>query len=121
MKDSTSAIQDIIEAIYEYGSSIVILTTTDEVTDAYGEVITKANIDRLETKALIGRNATDKVTQKLTEDILNGYDLSMRLYTSKTFNKTNTIEFRDNEYNIVYIDEMILQDDTLMYEILVKK
>lgn len=120
-QDALNAIVDIKEAIAEYGSSIKILTQTAGEWDSYGNIVIPEGTSEVITKALIGSSATDKLLTKLSGDILNSYSLSMRLYSSTEITKANTISFRGDEYEIVFIDEMILQDTTLIYEILVKK
>ena len=122
MSDALEAIEDIKEALAEFGSSIVIKKETSEVRDSYGNIITPADYVNINTKALIGNQATDKLLSKLTDDQKNSYSLSLRLYTTELINKEDyQIEFRSKDYEIFMIDETILQDETLLYEVLLKR
>ena len=121
-KDALLAIADIKAALNEFGSSIVIKKETSEVRDSYGNIITPADYVNINTKALIGNQATDKLLSKLTDDQKNSYSLSLRLYTTESINKEDyQIEFRSKDYEIFMIDETILQDETLLYEVLLKR
>ena len=122
MSEATEVITDIQEALTEYGSSIIIKKSVNEVRDAYGVVTTAATATTENTKAFVGRYATSQLLSKLTDDQKQSYELSLRFYTTSVLNKEDyTISFKSSDYNIVIIDSKILQDETLLYEVLVKK
>ncbi len=118
-QDALNAIADIKKAIAEYGSNVKILTKTAGELDSYGNVVVEEGITSVSTKALIGSSATDKIGSRYS--ISTDYSLSIRLYSKIPLTKANVIKFRDDDYEIVFIDEMVLQDTTLLYELLVKK
>ena len=122
MSEATETIVDIQEALAEYGSSIIIKKSVSEVRDAYGVVTTAATATTENTKAFIGRYATSMLLSKLTDDQKQSYELSLRFYTTSVLNKEDyIISFKSSDYNIVIIDSKIFQDETLLYEVLVKK
>jgi hypothetical protein len=122
MSEATEVITDIQEALTEYGSSIIIKKSVSEVRDAYGVVTTAATATTENTKAFIGRYATSMLLSKLTDDQKQSYELSLRFYTTSVLNKEDyIISFKSSDYNIVIIDSKIFQDETLLYEVLVKK
>jgi hypothetical protein len=53
MSEATEVITDIQEALTEYGSSIIIKKSVNEVRDAYGVVTTAATSTTENTKAFI--------------------------------------------------------------------
>lgn len=121
-QDALDAIKDIKEAIDKYGSGIKILTQIAGEWDSYGNVIVPEGVSEEKTKAIIKSSASENIVQKIMRWALSEeYELSMKLYTSTELTKDKKIEFRGDIYEITYIDEMILQDTTLIYEILVKK
>jgi hypothetical protein len=122
MSEATETIVDIQEALAEYGSSIIIKKSVNEVRDAYGVVTTAATSTTENTKAFIKRYATNNIFMKLYQDFINSYDLSIRLYTSQIINKEEyTISYQSQIYNIVDIEKKILQDEIIYYDLLVKK
>jgi hypothetical protein len=122
MSEATETIVDIQEALAEYGSSIIIKKSVNEVRDAYGAVTTAATSTTENTKAFIKRYATNNIFMKLYQDFINSYDLSIRLYTSQIINKEEyTISYQSQIYNIVDIEKKILQDEIIYYDLLVKK
>ena len=122
MSEATEVITDIQEALTEYGSSIIIKKSVNEVRDAYGAVTTAATSTTENTKAFIKRYATNNIFMKLYQDFINSYELSIRLYTSQIINKEEyTISYQSQIYNIVDIEKKILQDEIIYYDLLVKK
>ena len=122
MSEATETIVDIQEALAEYGSSIIIKKSVNEVRNAYGVVTTAATSTTENTKAFIKRYATNNIFMKLYQDFINSYDLSIRLYTSQIINKEEyTISYQSQIYNIVDIEKKILQDEIIYYDLLVKK
>ena len=122
MSDATDAIVDIKEAILEYGSSIILIKHGVDVRDDYDNIITPAADTTFPMKALIGTSATDATLGKLTQAQKESYQLALRIYTTELINKEDYyIQFRSENYNITFISETILQDTTLIYELLVKK
>lgn len=122
MSDATDAIIDIKDALEEYGSTITLVKQGAEIRDDYDNIITPATDIQTVMKALVGTSATDTTLGKLTQAQKESYQLSLRLYTTEIINQDEYfIKFRNEDYNIVFISEIILQDTTLMYELLVKK
>jgi len=121
MNDADEAIIDIIEAIEEYGSTIQIVTLTKVVPyNPYkGEEYTETIVD---TKALISNEATSKVNDNfIANNINSSYDLSIKIYSDIVITKSNKIIFDGNTYEISYVSSKILQDTTLIYELLIRK
>ena len=122
MDDAQLAIEDIKQAMKEYGSNVTIEKSTDEVRDSYGNVITPATTVETNLKALIASRAADENLSKLTKDEKQSYNLSIRFYTTKPINKQDyTVAYNGETYQIVNIFEKVLQNTVLIYEILVKK
>ena len=115
MSDVTDAIKDIKEAIAEYGSNISIITLIEGAYDPYqGATETRVETN---TKALVGSTSTNEILN----NIIDSYELSIRLYSAVEIKKDNLINFRGNDYKILYVDTKVLQNETLLYELLVQK
>jgi len=115
MSDATDAIKDIKEAIAEYGSDIKIVTLTEGDYDPYtGATITRTEVP---TKALISGTSTNEILNKAVDT----FDLSIKMYDSTEITKDNLINFRGDDYEILFVDTKVLQNETLLYELLVKK
>lgn len=119
-QDAIDAVNDIIEAINEYGSSITIQTITPEVSDSYGIVTTPEIIVNEVTKALPRQEASANFSEGLLKSI-GSFELSLTLYTVTTLTKAHKIAYNSNTYNIVYISDKVLQDTRIIYEVLVAR
>ena len=119
MSEALEARADIVEAINEYGSTINIISITKGDLSNYDPYNPTAGDSETSVthKALIGSTATNENLN----DVVDGYELSIRLYSAIPITKDQLVEFRDIRYEIVYVDEKILQDETLIYEVLVKR
>lgn len=115
--DALDAIEDIKEAIEEYGSDILLVTLTEGAYDPY----TGAATIRTEviTKALIKSTTSNESLAKAVDS----YELSIKVYSDLEITEDNLINFRGNDYKIMPkgLDSKILQNETLLYELLVKK
>ena len=118
--EALSAVNDIIEAIDEYGSAIIIQTITPEVSDAYGVVTTPAVTVSEVTKGLPTKQASADFSQGLL-DTIGSFELAIKLYTVTELTKANKILYKSKTYNILYISEKVLQDTRLIYEVLVAR
>ena len=122
--DATEAIQDIIEAIEEYGSTIRIATETESGYDPYTGATYSTTYE--DTKAIISSLATQRVQEAFQniskiEGVISAYDLSIKLYTTTELTKANKIVYDGNTYEITFISDKILQDTRIIYELLIKK
>ena len=112
MSDATEAIEDIIEAINEYGSSItlniitkgVYNTTTGETSDTNAPVTMKALIQSYTSKEL---QNTD----------IHADDIRFVIYLDGAVEYKDTITFDSQVYKLLNIDPKYLQDENLMYTI----
>lgn len=115
--DALDAIIDIKEALEEYGSDILIVTLEEGAYDPY----TGATTIRTEkpTKAIIKSTTSNESLAKAVDT----YELSIKVYSATEITIDNLINFRGNDYKIVPngLDSKVLQNETLLYELLVKK
>lgn len=120
MSEATDAILDIIDGQNEFGSSIKITSEVETGYDPYtGATYATTFAD---TKAFIKTEATPKVYDSFVNESTNSaYDMSIKLYFDTTITKDNKVVFKGNSYEIVFISETILQDTTILYELLVRK
>lgn len=118
-QEALDAIVDIKEAIAEYGSSIKIATESETGYDPYsGATYTTTYTD---TKGLVGRTASSDLQIKIRSDLIGSYEMSIVLYIDSEITKDNNIVFKEEEYDIKYIDKKFLQDTLIKYELLVAK
>ena len=120
MSEATDALIDIKEAIEEFGSTIRISTETETGYDPFeGATFTTTFED---TKGFTNTEATPKVFESFSAMTSNSaYDLSVLTFSDTPITKDNKIVFRGNSYEILFVSETILQDLTLLYELLVRK
>jgi len=112
MSDATEAIEDIIEAINEYGSSITLnIITKGEYDPVAGESsdITTPII----TKAL-PKNYTSRELQNPDIHIT---DIKFMIYYDSEIAYKDNLVFDGKTYNLLNIDKKILQDETIIYTI----
>ena len=120
MSDATEAIQDIIEAIEEYGSTIRIATETETGYDPYTGATYSTTYE--DTKAVISKHASKSMSEVMEANrITSAYDLSIKLYTTTELTKANKIVYDGDTYEITFISDKILQDTRIIYELLIKK
>jgi len=117
-----SAIDKIVKAIEKYGSDIKIVTFVAGETDSYGDVIVAERNDYEDTKGLISNEASESVaTAYRGGSNPNTYELSIKLFTKNEINKDNKLIYSGHEHEIVYISSKVLQNTTLLYEVLIKR
>lgn len=116
-QDALDAIVDIKEAITEYGSDILLVTLTEGAYDPYRGATTIR--EEVITKALITNTTSNESLAKAVDT----YELSIKVYSDVEITEDNLINFRGNDYKIMPkgLDSKILQNETLLYELLVKK
>lgn len=115
--DALDAIKDIKEAVEEYGSDIILVKLTEGGYDPYtGPIETR---EETPTKAIIKSTTSNESLAKAVDT----YELSIMVYSDIDITIDNLINFRGNDYKIVPkgLDSKILQNETLLYELLVKK
>lgn len=120
-----NAITKIKKAIDKFGSNIELQTQEqsiqrgDPLYDRYDPAnnLTPATLTAM--KALVSSQPS-KAISALENSVIGSYNLAMRLYTTVRINKkAHKIIYDGDEYEITYISKIVLQNETLMYEILV--
>lgn len=77
---------------------------------------------RTTIRAFTFSNATDETLSKLTSDELSSYSMALKLYTTEPLDKVKyKIEYRGKLSEIFFVNEKILQDTTIMFEVLLKR
>jgi len=116
MSDATDAIVDVVEALDEYGTDIVLRTVTE---DSYNPHTgpTNSNVDK-PLKAFIKEFASHQLSQQFSKDT---YDLAISTYDTSAITKTHKILYGGQEYNIVYVSSKVLQNETIIYELLIAR
>jgi len=112
MSDATDAINDIQDALDEYGSSITLNVVTiggyDPVEGEGLEIITPHNI-----KSLI----KDYTTKDLENQAIHVNDIKFRFYYNSEISYDDQIVFGGKTYSLENIDKKIFQDENLIYTI----
>ena len=121
--DALEAIVDIKEAIAEYGSTITIKgNSTDAVYDSYGNITTPAVQDPDEiTKGIVKTEATVSVADAFSKTNLGNYELAIKIYSPNIITKANSLVYKGNTYEIIFVSLKTLQDTNILYELLVRK
>ena len=117
MSKATDTIVKIKKAIDKYGSDIKLVTLVEGDYDPYTGATTVR--EEVKTKGLIGSTTSNESLAKAVDT----YELSIKVYSATEITIDNLINFRENDYKIVPkgLDSKILQNETLLYELLVKK
>lgn len=114
MSEAAEAIGDIVEALNEYGTSITLRTISEDSYDPYtGTATTEVDTD---LKAFISLEASRVVSQQFAK---NTYDLALKTFHTEKITKSNKIVYNGEVYNITYVSSKVLQDTTLLYELLI--
>ena len=118
--DALEAIEDIKQAIEDYGSDIKIGVETEVLpyNPYIGKQFTTAYTD---TKALIAKTASTDLSSKLTPDQLNSYERAIKVYSATEITKAMKIQIVGIDYNISIIDITELQNTIILYELLIAK
>ena len=117
-----SAIVKIKKAIDKYGSDIKIVTFVSGSKNSYGGVVKSKSNSYEITKGLISSEASESVdTAYRGGSKTNTYELSIKLYSESEINKDNKIVYLGHEHKIVYVSSKVLQNTTLLYEVLIKR
>ena len=118
-KDALDAIDDIIEAIDEYGSDIKVVTEVISGYDPYtGPIVASTSVDM---KGIISSEATQRVNDIFTKLSTDSYEMAIKLYSDVVVTKENKIAYKSLSYEILYVSEKSLQNTTILYEVLVRK
>ena len=114
MSEATEAILDIVEALNEYGTSISLRSVSENSYDPY----TGASTTEVDTglKAFISLEASRVVSQQFAK---HTYDLALKTFHTEKITKADKIVYDGEVYNIVYVSSKVLQDTTLLYELLI--
>ena len=112
MSDATDAVLDIISAINEYGSSIVLNTIT---IGAYDPLTGETTNTVINTPIKAIPRAYDSQELQNTDISIN--DLNFMFYHDGEISYTDKITFSGKTYNLLNIDKKIFQDVTLVYQI----
>lgn len=119
--DALEAIKDIKEAIEEYGSSIILrLETQNQATYDPRSPDTGVTVTDTPMKALISTEASKDLATSMPKDLIGTYEIAMKLYTTLELTKAYKIVYDGKEWEVLYPSKRVLQDTTLMYEVLVK-
>ena len=112
MSDATEAIEDIQEALEEYGSAI----TLKQITAGVFDPITgsTANTSGNTTLKTLIRNYS---SFELTNSEVHVDDLKFMIYTTILLNYDDILVYDGKEYKILNIDKKILQDVNLFYTV----
>ena len=123
MSEALDAITDIQAELLEYGTNISIRTYTEGSYNSYtGSIETYTDVP---TKAFIQSVSTGQVLNSLMQNLasttIGDYDLTVKCCSSSVIDKSHKIIYNLEEYNIMYVNSKVLQDTTLIYEILIRK
>jgi len=120
MQEALDAIEDIKEALNEYGSDMVLNVIEKgeyNPTSGASKTVTPVNI-----KSIINKQPSSFAQAKADEDNkLKAYEFSITTYTDQDIDKDDNIEFNGSKYDILIIIPSILQNTIIKYEILIKK
>ena len=112
MFDALDAINDIVEAIEEYGSTVTLNIITAGVYDtATGE--TTSTVVSFPTKAI----PSNYTSREIDNTNIHATDLRFKIYYSGVIDYTYKIVFDGKTYKLMNIDKKIMQDTNLLYEI----
>jgi SPP1 family predicted phage head-tail adaptor len=114
MSEATEAIEDIVEALNDYGSSITLRDGTVTAYDPY----TGPSVTDVDTplKAFISLEASRSLSQQFDS---HTYDLAIKTYHTSKITKEDQIIYDGQVFRILYVSSKILQDTTLIYELLI--
>ena len=116
MQEALDAIDDIVEALEEFGTAIklrtIVSTGYDPMTGSTGETITDTTL-----KAIIKSEASESTERAFNSD----YELSIMFYSTVEPTKSHKIVLGTDVYNILYVSKSILQGVTFKYEVLCAK
>ncbi len=118
--DAQGAIVDIKRAIKDYGSDIILREITKTGYNSYtGSVETATDINM---RALPQDEATESVSRAfVNQGNSTSYEMAMKLYSEETITKSHKIVYHGDVYNILYVSSKVLQNETLLYEILIRR
>ena len=118
--DAKEAIVDIAEAIEEYGSDVSVRTITKDQSlyDPRNPSAGIINTD-VPTKALINTEASKDLATSMPKELIGTYQIAMKLQSTTPITKANKIIYDGKVYEILYPSKRVLQNELLMYEILV--
>lgn len=118
--DAKEAIEDISEAIEEYGSYVTIRSVTkDQSTyDPRNPSSGIVNVDT-PTKALISTEASKDLKTSMPKELIGTYQIAMRLQSTEVITKAHKILYDGKVYEVLYPSKKVLQNEVLLYEILV--
>lgn len=120
MTDAELAIIDVKQAISEYGSTIILRETTEGAYDPYNpenDINTDTNTKGI-FKSSVSKNIANSVPQTFMEQFEKVIIIDSDVAIDKTKHK---IVYKNVEYEIIWFNDPILQDETLLYELLIKK
>lgn len=114
MSDATDAIEDIVEAINEYGTSISLRSVSEDSYDPYtGSTVTNTDV---ELKAFVSLEASRVLSQQFAK---HTYDLALKTYHTTKITKADEIIYDGQTYKILYVSSKILQGTAIIYELLI--
>lgn len=119
--DAENAINDIKYAISEFGSTIKLRTTTEGAYDPRNpdgnNVVTDLN-----TKGIFKSSISKNIIEAVPKTAMESFEKVIIIDSDIEIEKDkHTIVYKDIEYEIVWFNDPILQDETLLYELLLKK
>ena len=120
MSEATEAILDIQEALAEYGSDIVLIEIIEGDYDPISGDVLKVEV-LTPTKAFLPSKMTSSLLSNSQIVTTSSFDMVFQLYHNGTIDKSWEIEYNNHNYEIVLIDSTVLQNETLIYEIVAKK
>lgn len=120
MLDVDYAIDDIVEALDEYGSAV---TLRNIVSGAYDPLTgSSTTTTDYPTKAFINKLASESIQGQIRlNEAYSGYEMSITLYSSHAIDSTWRVLFNSVEYKIILVVPYTLQNTIFKYEILVKR
>lgn len=120
MSEATEAISEISEALAEYGSDINLIQVVEGEYDPITGETSKVDLIT-PMKAFLPNKATSSVISNSQIVTTSSYDIIFQIYHDEEITESWEIEYKDDTYEIVLIDSTVLQNETLLYEVVAKK
>lgn len=112
MNDAQKAIADIEKAVNVYGSNAKLIKKTKTgYLPASGQGYSE---EEVEIKCFFKNSKSANV------NFIGDYERVLVFYTDRGVTKEDEIEINNVRYKIVHIEEAVLQDTTIKYEVLIK-
>lgn len=120
MTDAEVAIQEILTALDEYGTDIILIKVAQGAYNpSTGSTTTETEIP---LKALINKSASVTVSRQVQgNESLSGYEFSLMFYHTESPSTAWKVKYNNKVYKVTLVAPYILQNTTFKYEVLIKR